>query len=105
MKSISGVPYSFESMTVNTSVVSLTSSRLRPEAGERGAGSHASAAIVTIEGGTLRFRVDGGDPTSSEGHYIESGDVLELDTIGTLEQFRAVSGTTSIVTMQVTYLI
>lgn len=62
---------SFETITVSTSAVSLTSADVQG----------AVAAEITVENGPIRFRTDGSDPTASVGHLLSDGDVLFLDNI------------------------
>ena len=46
--------------------------------------------FCTLETAQIRFRTDGVDPTSSEGHLLEVGDVLPLAGKGTLSRFRVI---------------
>ena len=80
----------FETLTIADSVKTLTSSVYSP------AENTASRAMVTAEGGDFRYKVDGNNPTASEGHLVEAGDILEFDDITLIENFKAIrTGTTS----------
>jgi hypothetical protein len=63
----------------------------------------ARAALVSSENGDTRFRIDGGQPSASSGHYLTSGDTLVLTGTQAIQQFRAIrSGDTDAV-LRVTY--
>lgn len=47
-------------------------------------------ALVTVETDSIRFRVDGTDPTSSEGHKLDPGDTVELLGGNAILYFRAI---------------
>jgi hypothetical protein len=47
-------------------------------------------ATINIEGGSIRYRVDGGDPTSTVGLLANGGDVLSLSYHNELKFFRAI---------------
>lgn len=42
------------------------------------AGTTVKRAIITVETDQVRWRADGTAPTSSEGHLLEAGDVLNF---------------------------
>ena len=42
--------------------------------------SQAKGALITVETDQVRWRDDGTDPTSSEGHLLNAGDVLTFDS-------------------------
>lgn len=67
--------------------------------------SGAQAAFITVENQALRYRVDGVDPTDTEGHLAPVGDALWLDEYE-LSTWRARStSTTNATTVRVTYYI
>jgi hypothetical protein len=75
---------SYQSVTVAASAVGVT----------------CSAADVrmfaTLETAQVRYRIDGSDPTSSEGHVLNAGDSLVLTGYGNIAAFRAIrTGSTS----------
>ena len=56
----------------------------------------ATKAELTLETAQVRVRKDGTDPTSSEGHLVEVGDIIVLNSAADLETFKAIrTGTTS----------
>ncbi|MDP2942403.1 MAG: hypothetical protein Q8O36_02680 [Candidatus Omnitrophota bacterium] len=74
-----------EQVTVDTEVVQLTPAIYNPPTG-----SGASQAIIHAEGGDMRYRVDGQDPTPSSGILLEEGDIVELPTIYHIKNFKAI---------------
>ena len=92
----------FETITVDNTVKTLTLANYNPETikltGDVIAGP---AAQITAEGGDMRYRLDGTDPTASIGHLLKSGDTLKLRDLIFLKNFKvirtgSVSGTLSI---------
>ena len=69
----------FETLTVSNTVKQITAA-LRAN----------NRAFITTEDETVRFRIDGGDPTSSVGHRLLLNDPLNLHGRVELENFRAI---------------
>jgi len=40
----------------------------------------AKGAIITVEDAAVRYRIDGTDPTATEGHLLNSGDIATFDS-------------------------
>ncbi|MCK5013761.1 MAG: hypothetical protein KAS66_08065 [Candidatus Omnitrophica bacterium] len=70
----------YESLGVADSAVGLT-------AGTYGTNSKCE---MTLEGGSIRVRKDGTDPTSGEGHLVNVGDVIKLGNNDDIVDFRAI---------------
>ena len=86
-------PFDYESITVADSAIGLTAAKYLD----------AERAEITLETAQIRFRVDGTDPTSSEGHLVEVGDVITLNSAAQISDFSAIrTGNTSGV-LKVTY--
>ena len=86
-------PFAYESVTVADTAIGLTS----------GTYSDAIRAEMTLETAQIRFRLDGTGPTSSEGHLVEVGDVITLNSAAQIVNFKAIrTGSTSGV-LKVTY--
>jgi len=86
-------PFDYESVTVEDSAIGLTSATYLD----------ATRAEMTLETAQIRFRADGTNPTSSEGHPVYVGDVIILDSAAQIAGFKAIrTGTTSGV-LKVTY--
>jgi len=73
-------PFDYESITVADSAVSLT------------AGTYLDATIaeMTLETAQIRIRDDGTPPTSSEGHLVEVGDTITLNSAAQIANFKAI---------------
>tara|TARA_R110000751_G_scaffold17118_1_gene53294 strand:- start:67 stop:342 length:276 start_codon:yes stop_codon:yes gene_type:complete len=59
-------------------------------------------AIISFQGGNLRYFLDGTNPTTAIGLVAVSGDIIELDNLNELKGFRCINVTTS-VTLDVQY--
>lgn len=91
--------FDFETITVSSVAVGFTSSKLAPENSKA-----PSRALVSFETATMRFRYDGGDPTSTVGHPTSSsGDSFILEGEESLRNFKAIRSGESDGTIQVTY--
>lgn len=62
-------------------------------------------AVITAEGsgGPMRFRTDGTDPTTAEGHELNGGDVLQI-TRPSIISFRVIAQTAVNGVLKVSYL-
>ena len=97
------VPGNFELVTVGTSTAYFSRGKISPNSGPY-AGMTSKAVLVSLEGGEIRFRLDGtGPPTTTHGHTMTSGDALLIYGTQAIDQFRAIrlGGTDG--TLQVTY--
>jgi len=97
-------PYDYESVTVTDSATALTSSKYSDKASlASNANRGATRAVITVETAQLRYRYDGSDPTSSEGHILNINDVVVLVGPDAIKNFRGIrTGGTSAV-LKVTY--
>ena len=97
------VPGNFEMLTVGDASAYFTRGKISPTSGPY-AGMSAQAVLVSLEGGDIRFRVDGiGPPTTTHGHIMTSGDTLLITGTQAISQFRGVRLATTNGTLQVTY--
>jgi hypothetical protein len=83
------IPGDYEEVTAGVSVVSFSTAKIKPTTGPY-ARMSARAALVSSENGDLRFRIDGGLPSLSSGHYLTSGDTLVLTGTQAIQQFRGI---------------
>jgi hypothetical protein len=96
------IPGDYEEVTVGVSAVGCSQVKIKPTTGPY-ARLSARAALVSLENGDIRFRIDGGLPSASLGHYLTSGDTLVLTGTQAIQQFRGIRcGDTSGV-LKVTY--
>lgn len=83
----------FESITVSSVVIALTAAKY----GKSGVNS----ILVTVETASVRFRVDGGDPSSAVGHLIDTGGKLLFS--GDLSKVKFIRAAASDALIQVSY--
>jgi hypothetical protein len=96
------IPGGYEALTVGTAAIGLSSSKIKPSTGPY-ARMSARAAMISSESGDLRFRIDGGQPTANEGHYLTAGDTVVLSGTQAIEQFKAFQAGGVNATLRVTY--
>ena len=84
-------PFGYESISVAGTATGFTAATRINSRNEA-----ATRALVTVETAQIRYRVDGTDPTSSEGHLLYVGDILILtgDEIRTFSAIRVSSSAT-----------
>ena len=86
----SSVPGNFEELQVENSSCWFQRGKITPTSGPY-TGMSAQAGLISLEGGDIRFRLDGlSPPTSTSGHYMTSGDTFLLVGTQALLQFRAI---------------
>lgn len=62
-------------------------------------------ATYSVEGGSIRFRIDSGTTTVSatDGHLANGGDIIVLDTLSDIRNMRMVQTGSTTTSVQVTY--
>jgi hypothetical protein len=83
------IPGDYEEVTAGVSAVGFSPVKIKPATGPY-ARLSARAGLVSLEDGDIRFRIDGGLPTASLGHYLTSGDTLVLTGTQAIQQFRGI---------------
>jgi hypothetical protein len=96
------IPGDYEVLTVGAQAMGLAAGKIKPQTGPY-ARMSARAALLSSEGGDIRFRIDGGQPTADNGHYLTSGDTLVLTGTQALQQLRVIKGGDASGTLRVTY--
>ena len=97
------VPGNFEVLTVSNSSNYFARGKIKPTSGTY-SGMTAQAALLSLEGGDIRFRIDGvTPPTSTSGHYMVSGDTFLLIGAQAVSQFRAIKTGDTDGTLTATY--
>ncbi|MBM4293372.1 MAG: hypothetical protein FJ126_00490 [Deltaproteobacteria bacterium] len=96
------IPGDYEVVTLGPGGAALSPEKIRPVAGPF-AKMMARAALLSLEEGDIRFRLDGASPTADNGHYFSSGDVLIISGSQALRQFQAVQAGEGSGTLRVTY--
>ena len=102
-------PFAYESITVADSAIGLTAATVSPATGVG-----ARQAYCTVEAASaaaMRYRTDGGDPTTTVGHYVLAGvaptsapGVVTLEGTNALLRFRAIRQGATSITLNCTYL-
>lgn len=87
------VAFAFESVTVTTSAIGLTS----------GTYANAIRAEMTLERDDIRVRTDGTNPSATEGHVIEAGSVITLEGTAEIAAFRAYRADVTDAILKATY--
>jgi len=78
--------FDHEILDIEDSAVGLTS----------GTYLDATKAFMTLETAQIRYWDDGSDPTNSEGHEVNVGDIITLDSAAQIAKFKAIrTGSTS----------
>lgn len=97
-------PYAYEAITVSATAVGLTASKIEPNSSvaEKDLGK-AKLIRISVETDKVRFREDGTDPTSSEGHELSQGDWYFIANLQQAKQFKAIRSGSSDATLRVTY--
>ena len=91
--------YDFETVTVSSTGIGFTASKYLPSDGSR----KATTALLTVEGDSLRFRLDGTAPTAAIGHLVPAGGSLTLEGYDNIKNFRAIRVTTD-ATVRVSFM-
>lgn len=93
------VGYDSESLTVDTNVNVLTPSKYQDSITNGG----ASEAFITLDTANMRYRYDGGTPTSTVGHILNDGGVLVLKGQNQMSNFKFIQTGASSGSVYVTY--
>ena len=93
-------PFAYESVTVSTSTngYALSSTTYASTATDP-----AAVATLTLDGGAIRYRIDGGIPSTALGHLMSVGDSLTLSGYLAISQFKAYAQTSTAGTLHATY--
>ena len=87
----------YEAITVSTTAIGITVSKMKSSL----YGS-CTGAFITVEGANIRFRLDGTDPTTTEGHMLINGQNITLSSISDVGKFRAIRDDATDATLRVT---
>lgn len=84
----------YESLTVSNAAVGCTTPQ---------SGMTPMAALLTVETNSIRYRTDGTAPTTSEGHLVAAGGVIELYGRGEVKNFKAIRTASPDAVVKATY--
>lgn len=95
----------FEMITVDNTVKALTLAHYDPETIKMSGDVVAAPSVqITAEGGDMRYRLDGQNPTTALGHLLKSGDTLKLKDLIFLKNFKAIRTGSTSGTLAITYV-
>ena len=97
-RELSGDGFNHEAITVADTAIGFTHATT-----QRSDSSHHVIAVVTAENGIMRYRYDGGDPTSTVGHLLSHGDSIVIEGSENVKKFRAIRVGSNNGTLRVTY--
>lgn len=86
------VPVNDEALTVSSVAIGFTASKYNPG----GSLNQARVAILSTETDSLRYRVNGSNPTSSVGHLVPAGSSAVVCGYTAIEQFKAIRVSTDV---------
>jgi len=95
---MTGDSIGFEEIVVDIGVAGLNPAVFQPAVGEP-----AAKAFITAEGGAMRYRIDGLNPTDTSGHPLLDSDFLELKSIYLIRKFRVIKQSATAGKLTVTY--
>jgi hypothetical protein len=93
-------PGAYEKLDVSSSAIGFTSALLDPASHSKGP---AVAAVISPEGGNIRYRCDGTAPTATVGMPVVAGDVVTITGHSVLKAFKAILSTGTTVYLNVQY--
>jgi len=88
----------YESIVIDGTARQLTSDEFTDSEGEL-----AKRAVITVENARIRYRYDGTNPTTAEGHLVGAFSVIILTTTTSIQNFRAIRQGANSATIRVTY--
>ncbi len=96
-----GQAFGYESITVSTVAIGLTSTKIVPTSGPARPAFEAYLTLEATNG--IRYRLDGTDPTSSEGHPIAGSGTVTITGTKNLQNLRMIRSGGADATVKVTY--
>ena len=87
----------FQTLTVSTTVVGFNSEIFKAGL------EKAQRATITVETAGIRYRVDGGEPSSIVGLLVNNGDIITLDNFNEINLFKAIRSGAADATLNVDF--
>lgn len=91
----------YGSMTVSTTSVDFAGAGLTGQ--YSGAYGICNNAVINVENGNIRYRVDGGNPSATEGHMVRNGQVFYLSSSEDIQNFKVVRTGPDNATLHITF--
>jgi len=103
--------YDYEAITVADTAIGCTASKIKvttalgsgTAAGLQPTNKFADEVFITVESQPVRYRLDGTNPTASEGHLVQPAGTIEIEGYENIAKFRAIRQGASSGTLRVTY--
>jgi len=87
----------YESITVSNTV------KMFNETNYKSGSDYAKRALITVEDAQIRWRYDGTNPTSSEGHLSNPMDTIVLTGTDNIKNFRVIRKGSTDANIRITY--
>lgn len=68
-----------------------------------GRGQQSTYVLLTLEGDQARFKINGSAPAAACGHTWIAGDIITLDSVGAIRNFKAILSAAGTATIVATY--
>lgn len=96
-------PYAFEALAVSSSAIPLTVATYDSASYNANIPlNQAQYVIITSETNSVRYRIDGQNPTTTVGHLMTAGSALVLVGYASITNFRVIAAAAD-ATLMVTY--
>lgn len=95
--------YDSETVTVSSSAISLTTSKVDNHSRVLGSQSKAAAAIIQPTANGFYYTLDGSTPSSSNGAVVAAGEVLALAGYGKIKKLKMIRSGASDAVVHVDY--
>ena len=98
-------PYAYEKISVSTTAIGPTVTTIAQSDGQNPVTARrARAALVTVDAtNPVRFRLDGGNPTATDGHELLGNDEILIEGVDSVKKMRFIRSGGADATIHVTY--
>ena len=98
-------PYAYEKVTVSTTAVGGTSATITQSDGQNPVGVRRARAVLLSVDATnpIRYRIDGGTPTATDGHELLGSDEVLIEGISSVSKLRMIRSGAADATVHLTY--
>jgi len=99
------VPYDFEQLTIGVAASTPTAAKITANDATPipGRARRARAALLTVEGNPIRYRVDGVAPTAAIGHLLSAGDSVVIEGVEAVKRLKMIRQGAADGTVNITY--
>ena len=83
--------YAYEAITVGNTAIGITATLLQNSAATENVNHKGVFEVfLSVETNAIRYRIDGTDPTASEGHPLAAGDKLTVTGYNNIKRLRMI---------------